>query len=238
MTTINESLTLYCNPEIVETIKTGLKNHPNKTYQKLLKDLHWYKILHFISYLYLKPIIDNRYKNRTDFIYIDKIFFEKMYVKDFYTDIKNALIELGILEVNERYIQGKFTKSYRLNPIYTSIKFQKETIPSSSPVYVKQLDHRRNNLNRTIYGNTTLNHQVYIKIEEQLHRLTIDESAAKQYLLDSVKEQLDNPTSIKRKKYMMFEGLDENTRQNILMDYQNQLNDLFGISTNTPRNIP
>jgi hypothetical protein len=230
MTSINAKLTLYSNSELVEKIKTGLGNSNNPEFQKLLKPAHWYKVLHFTSYLYLKPIIDNRYKERTDYISINSKMLLKMYTSKFYSKILDALESIAVLEINHLYSNGKFPKSYRLNPIYTSIRFQKETIPSSSPVYSKQMIYRRNALNRSIYGKTTLNHQVYIKVEEQLHRLTIDESAAKQYLLDSTKNQLDNPTSIKRKKYDLFIGLDENTRQNILNDYQNQINDLLGYS--------
>lgn len=230
MSQVNATLSLYCNPDLVQDIKQGLALSEKKEVRNLLKTLHFHKILHYVSHLYLKPIIDSRYDERTDFIYVSNKFFEKMYSSNFYNIIKKALEEINVLQIDHRYSTGKYTKSYRLNPKYTSLKFKKYQIEKTSLIYKNQIKYRAASLNRSIYGNKSLHHPAYIKVEGQLHKLIINEEAAKQYLLEKLKYQMNNPTKIKKKSYSEYKDISKKRKNTILLGFQQDINDLLGYS--------
>lgn len=165
-------------------------------YKKLLKPIHLNKIKHFLSYLYLKPIIDKRYEDRSEYVYISASFMDKMYTWKTYKLILKALQKYRIIEKSpKKYKVGERTNAYRINPMYAGYKF---TAVECDPKLVqKQLEYRR-------LKACEQNHhpqQVLDQLEGTFMSITIDYKAAQQHIYNDLIYALNHPEIIDIKKH-------------------------------------
>jgi hypothetical protein len=194
---------LYYQQAIIDKMKLSLKNHPEYSY--LLKPVHMEKTISLISHLYLKPIIDSRYEDRTDFISLSQDFLIDQYGRDYYKPIIDALQYCKVIEVDHSYKVGEQTKSYRISDDYHFFGFKAYNLRKSSLLYKKQLDHREEQKNQSIYGgNKRTSKNIYVKLERELHNMTIDFAGAEVYLIDRMIKQLSYPSSVVVKPHQYY----------------------------------
>lgn len=201
---INNKVTLYYQPSILEDLRACLSQ--DQEYSELLRNTHLNKITHLLSLLYMKPLIDQRYEDRYDHIYISKAFMEKMYGTKFYSKILKALLRHEIIEKSdESYKVGERTNSYRLNKKYIGLKFQ--AINADKKLAEKQIEYRLKTNHPYTYSNSfQFSSNVYHRLERTLQKITIDFQAAQQHIIDQLVFALQHPDSIKLKPHIYWKN--------------------------------
>lgn len=167
----------------------------------LIKKIHREKIIHLISYLYLKPIVDSRY-DRDSFIHLSqKNFLAPNYGRNYYKKILDALEYCDIIEVDPSYTVGIDTKSYRLSPKYSGFTFSSYALKPGTALGKKLIAFRINKENANIYGTAK---GLYVKLKNEVHQLSIDYSGAKSYIMERTLNYLRNPDTIPPKPIKYF----------------------------------
>ena len=186
----NHKVTLYYQPVIIDDVVKRLGNHAE--YKNLVKPAHLNKIKHFISYLYLKPIVDSRYDNRFDFVHISSAFMVEMYTRQIYKPMLNGLLQAGIIERSEKkYKVGERTYAYRISPEYAGLNFQ--AVQCDRKLAEKQNEYRTEKIKEEKGFH---NKKVLDKLEIIFRTITINREAAEKYLLDKLIYSLKNPETI------------------------------------------
>ena len=96
----NNDFTFYYQEELLNDITTSLQ--ADQEFNHLLKPIYLHKILYFISYLYLKPIVDKRYQSRGEFIHISSDMMVNLYGRTFNGTILKALLQYGFIDKSEK----------------------------------------------------------------------------------------------------------------------------------------
>ena len=186
----NQNVTVYYQPVIMDEVVKRLVS--NADYKELLKPVHLNKIKHFISYLYLKPIIDSRYDDRLEYVYVSSSFMVEMYTRQIYKPMLDGLLYAGIIERYEKnYKVGERPYAFRLNPDYLGLKFHAEKCDRK--LAMKQVDYqvKKDKVARGIHDKKILN-----KLESTLRSITINYQAAEKWLLDKLIYSLQHPETI------------------------------------------
>jgi hypothetical protein len=198
LTSYKNTTVLYHNPQILEEIDSFL---PNCCWSYLSKPLHREKIIHLISYLYLKPIIDSRY-DRSSFIHLSqKNFLVPNYGRDYYKRILNALEYYEIIEYDPSYRVGLETKSYRLSQKYSGLTFSSYPLKPGTALGKKLAAFKSKMENENIYGTAK---GLYVKLKNEVLQLSIDYSGAKKYVMERTMSYLQNPDIIPPKPINYF----------------------------------
>jgi hypothetical protein len=191
---------LYYQPQIMEELELKLANTPYEKY--VYTRGHREKVIHLISTLCIKPIIDKRY-DRTDFIHLSqKEFLAPMYGDHYYADIIRALKAAGVIEVDSRYLVGSDTKGYKLKDRYIDYPFERLPLPKTSLISRKMDAHRQQQESGPT--DKKRNKQVYAKLERELENITIDYEGAKAFILEKMKRFLEDPSSVRMKRKSPF----------------------------------
>ena len=195
---------LYCQPQVMQDLEFKLAGTSYEKY--LYAREHREKIIHLISTLYIKPIIDKRYE-RTDFVHLSqKGFLAPMYGDHYYADIVKALKSAGVIEVNRKYSVGSDTKGYKLHDRYIGCSFERLILPKTSLISKKMDAHReqekKGDKKRQI--GIKENKQLYDKLEKELENITIDLPGAQAHILEKMKRFLQDPSSVDMKRKSPF----------------------------------
>lgn len=193
---------LYYQPKIMEDLELKLANSPH---EKFIKDeRHREKVIHLISTLYIKPIIDKRYQ-RSDYIYLSqKGFLAPMYGEHFYKDIIRALCNASVIEVENSYVVGEFPMAYRLSEKYVGYSFERHFLSRSSSLSKKIDAHREEQKKTSLHGRKGKNNQLYAKLEKELEGVSIDFEAAKAHILEKMIGYLEGPSTVEIKRRSPF----------------------------------
>ncbi|WP_017732758.1 hypothetical protein [Nafulsella turpanensis] len=190
----NQTIILYYQPQVIEDIVNLLGS--DARFKNLLKSIHLNKIKHFLSYLYLKPIIDRRYEDRSEYVHVSASFMDTMYTWKTYNLILKGLQKYNIIEKSPKnYKVGERTNAYRINPKYAGYKFA--TIECDPKLAKKQLDYRK------LKASEQNHHpqQVLEKLEDIFRSITIDFKAAQQHIYNDLIFALNHPEVIEIKKH-------------------------------------
>ena len=192
--TENHILSLYYQPQIIDDIMNRMGS--DAEYKNLLKPIHLDKIKHFLSYLYLKPLIDKRYEDRSEYVHISASFMEKMYTWKTYKIILEALQKYQIIERSPKnYMVGERTYAYRINPVYAGYKFR--TVGCNPKLVQKQLEYRK------LKACEQSHHPQHVleQLEATFRNITIDYKAAQQHIYNDLIYALNHPEIIDIKKH-------------------------------------
>ena len=192
--TESPTITLYYQPQIIDDILSHVGS--DTQYKNLLKPIHLNKIKHFLSYLYLKPIIDKRYEDRSEYVHISASFMENMYTWKTYKLILKALQKYRIIEKSpKKYKVGERTNAYRINPKYAGYKFT--AVECDHKLVQKQLEYRR------LKAGEQNHHpqRVLDQLEDTFRSIIIDYKAAQQHVYNDLIYALNHPDIIDIKKH-------------------------------------
>ena len=219
-----KKVVLYIQRNIIDEVdfSFALEEVMGQQFSHLDKPTHREKIIYLLSYLYLTPMVNNMYSDRTDYVFISSGFLSKMLGEDYYLDILTFLINHNFIERNPKnYSKGVRTNSYRLKEGYLNYKFQ--SYQCCKNLARKQLVYRQQKNNKSISGGNESNAKhVYIKLKKILSEITIDFLAAEKYIYNQFIYSLKNPHTVappKKKKssknhnYQKKSGLIQSQRE-------------------------
>lgn len=192
-----KNVILYLQQQIIDDIDHFLSR--DEKYSYLLGKDHKTKIWHFVSYLYMKPLVDKKYTDRREYVFINCNLLIHLYGSRYYKDILDALLKYQIILMNPKvYSVGVSTNSYGLNPKYLGSKFTHLSLPKGNKLAKKLLRNRgqKKTYNGTIYGgNRKTSKLVYVYLKRELQTVSIQHQEAEEFILDNLRDQLALPST-------------------------------------------
>lgn len=221
---------LYYQPQIMEDLELKLADTPFNKY--IEKECHREKVMHFISHLYLVPILDDRY-DKDSYIYVSSDnFLKTMYGTSHYPKIIKALEYASVIETDSSYKVSASTKSYKISDRYAGCIFKGYALKRGSRIS-KKIDAFND------IGLSERKHKrVYENLKKELQCMTVDFEGAAEFLMRKAVASLDNPISVivenQRVKYtkggrLIFpKKLSPTERQEQYVNYLNAAESIIG----------
>lgn len=188
---------LYYQPQIMEDLMVKLVNSP---YQKYIQSpVHREKIIHLISTLYIRPIIDKRYE-RTDYVYLSqKEFLAPMYGEHYYKEVIKALEFASVIEAKKQYAVGSYPKAYKLKEKYIGCPFDAYPLSRQSRIS-KRIDAHKESQKKNSPFEKKANKWLYAQLEKELQEVTVDLKEAQAFILDKMTRSLKHPSTVEMKR--------------------------------------